>query len=55
MQRVLLTGGIDSFQEGDFTEAEAYASNAISQSALTGLQDGELQRVASTLKTLLIP
>ena len=42
------------FQEGDFPEAEAYASNAISLPLYPGLQDGELQRVADTLKTLLM-
>ena len=42
------------FQEGDFPEAEAYASNAISLPLYPGLQDDELQRVADMLKTLLM-
>ena len=43
------------FQEGDFPEAEAYASNAISLPLYPGLQEHEIQRVADTLKTLLMP
>ena len=42
------------FQEGDFPEAEAYAGNAISLPLYPGLQEEELQRVAKTLKTLLM-
>ena len=42
------------FQEGDFPEAEAYASNAISIPMYPGLQDEELQRLADTLTTLLM-
>lgn len=42
------------FQEGDFPEAEAYASNAISLPLYPGLQDADLQRVAGTLTTLLV-
>ena len=42
------------FQEGDFPEAEAYASNAISLPLYPGLQDEDLQRVAKTIKTLLM-
>ena len=41
------------FQEGDFPEAEAYASNAISLPLYPGLQETDLQRVADTLTTLL--
>ena len=41
------------FQEGDFPEAEAYATNAISLPLYPGLQDHDLQRVADTLVTLL--
>ena len=41
------------FQEGDFPEAEAYATNAISLPLYPGLQDHDLQRVADTLTTLL--
>jgi UDP-4-amino-4,6-dideoxy-N-acetyl-beta-L-altrosamine transaminase len=41
------------FQEGDFPEAEAYATNAISLPLYPGLQDHDLQRVADTLSTLL--
>ena len=41
------------FDEGDFPEAEAYATNAISLPLYPGLQDHNLQRVADTLTTLL--
>jgi dTDP-4-amino-4,6-dideoxygalactose transaminase len=41
------------FQQGDFPEAEAYATNAISLPLYPGLQDHDLQRVADTLTTLL--
>jgi len=41
------------YQEGDFPQAEAYASNAISLPLYPGLQDADLQRVAHTLITLL--
>lgn len=41
------------FQEGDFPEAEAYATSAISLPLYPGLQDHDLQRVADTLTTLL--
>jgi UDP-4-amino-4,6-dideoxy-N-acetyl-beta-L-altrosamine transaminase len=41
------------FQEGDFPEAEAYATNAISLPLYPDLQDHDLQRVADTLTTLL--
>ena len=41
------------FQEGDFPEAEAYATNAITLPLYPGLQDHDLQRVADTLTTLL--
>jgi len=41
------------FQEGDFPEAEAYATNAISLPLYPGLQDHDLQRVVDTLTTLL--
>ena len=43
------------FREGDFPEAEAYASNAISLPLHPGLQNDDLQRVADTLKSLLTP
>ena len=43
------------FQEGDFPEAEAYATNAISLPLYPGLQDHDLQRVVNTLTTLLRP
>jgi UDP-4-amino-4,6-dideoxy-N-acetyl-beta-L-altrosamine transaminase len=42
------------FQEGDFPEAEAYASNAISLPLYPGLQEADLQHVAGTLTTLLM-
>ena len=42
------------FQEGDFPEAEDYANNAISLPLYPGLQDEDLQRVADTLKTLVM-
>ena len=41
------------FREGDFPEAEAYASNAISLPLYAGLQDDDQQRVTRTLATLL--
>ena len=41
------------FQEGDFPEAEAYATNAISLPLYPGLQDHDLQRVADILTSLL--
>jgi len=41
------------FQEGDFPEAEAYASSAISLPLYPGLQEVDLQRVADALTTLL--
>jgi UDP-4-amino-4,6-dideoxy-N-acetyl-beta-L-altrosamine transaminase len=41
------------FQQGDFPEGEAYATNAISLPLYPGLQDHHLQRVADTLTTLL--
>ena len=41
------------FREGDFPEAEAYASNAISLPLYPGLQDGDQQRVVRTLASLL--
>jgi UDP-4-amino-4,6-dideoxy-N-acetyl-beta-L-altrosamine transaminase len=41
------------FSEGQFPEAEAYASSAISLPLYPGLQDVDLQRVADTLNTLL--
>jgi len=41
------------FQEGDFPEAEAYATNAISLPLYPGLQNADQQRVADTLITLL--
>ena len=41
------------FERGDFPEAEAYGSNAISLPLYPGLQDHDLQRVADTLTTLL--
>ena len=41
------------FREGDFPEAEAYASNAISLPLYPGLQDGDQQRVARRLASLL--
>jgi UDP-4-amino-4,6-dideoxy-N-acetyl-beta-L-altrosamine transaminase len=41
------------FREGDFPEAEAYASNAISLPLYPGLQVGDQQRVARTLALLL--
>ena len=41
------------FREGDFPEAEAYASNAISLPLYPGLQYGDQQRVARTLASLL--
>ena len=41
------------FHEGDFPEAEAYATSAISLPLYPGLQDHDLQRVADTLTTLL--
>ena len=41
------------FREGDFPEAEAYAGNAISLPLYPGLQDGDQQRVARRLASLL--
>lgn len=41
------------FREGDFPEAEAYASNAISLPLYPGLEDGDQQRVVRTLASLL--
>ena len=41
------------FRMGDFTEAEAYATNAISLPLYPGLQEAGQQRVAQTLSTLL--
>ena len=41
------------FREGDFPEAEAYASNAISLPLYPGLGDGDQQRVVRTLSSLL--
>jgi len=41
------------FAEGDFPEAEAYASNAISLPVYPGLHEAEQQRVANTLNTYL--
>lgn len=41
------------FQEGDFPQAEAYGTNAISLPLFPGLQDHDLHRVADTLATLL--
>ena len=41
------------FREGDFPEAEAYATNAISLLLYPGLQDGDQQRVVRTLASLL--
>lgn len=41
------------FREGDFPEAEAYATNAISLPLYPGLQDGDQQRVVRTLASLL--
>ena len=41
------------FQKGDFPEAEAYATNAISLPIYPGLEDHDLHRVADTLTTLL--
>jgi UDP-4-amino-4,6-dideoxy-N-acetyl-beta-L-altrosamine transaminase len=42
------------FQEGDFPEAEAYASNAISLPLYPGLEQADLQRVARVLSSLLL-
>ena len=41
------------FREGDFPQAEAYASNAISLPLYPGLQDGDQQRVVRTFASLL--
>ena len=41
------------FKEGDYPEAEAYATNAISLPLYPGLVDDDLKRVADTLYTLL--
>ena len=41
------------FREGDFIEAEAYASNAISLPIYPGLQEDEQQRVVRTIELLL--
>ena len=43
------------FMEGQFPEAEAYASSAISLPLYPGLQTADQHRVASTLSTLLSP
>ena len=43
------------FREGDFPEAEAYSSNAISLPLYPGLGQLDQQRVAETLATLLRP
>ena len=43
------------FAEGQFPEAEAYASSAISLPLYPGLQAADQQRVANTLSTLLSP
>ncbi len=43
------------FREGDFPEAEAYTSNAISLPLFPGLQESDQLRVADTLTTLLSP
>jgi len=40
------------FREGDFPEAEAYSSNAVSLPLYPGLQEKDLQRVANTIDTL---
>ena len=42
------------FKDGDFPEAEAYASNAISLPLYPGLQEDEQQRVVRTLASLLM-
>ena len=42
------------FREGDFPEAEAYATNAISLPLYPGLSDPEQQRVAAALASLLV-
>ena len=41
------------FCEGDFPEAEAYATNAISLPLYPGLKESDLQRIAQILTTLL--
>ncbi|MDA9740259.1 UDP-4-amino-4,6-dideoxy-N-acetyl-beta-L-altrosamine transaminase [Synechococcus sp. AH-736-M20] len=41
------------FHEGDFSEAEAYATNAISLPLYPSLQDHDIERVADILTTLL--
>ena len=41
------------FREGDFPQAEAYASNAISLPLYPGLLQSDQQRVAEALATLL--
>jgi len=41
------------YQEGDFPQAEAYSSNAISLPLYPGLQDTDLKRVADMLVALL--
>ena len=41
------------FRKGDFPEAEAYGTNAISLPLYPGLNDHDLQRVVDTLTTLL--
>ena len=41
------------FKEGDYPEAEAYATNAISLPLYPGLVDDDLKRVADTIYTLL--
>ena len=40
------------FQEGDFQEAEAYSTNAISLPLFFGLQGVDLQRIVNTLASL---
>ena len=44
-----------SFKEGDFPEAEAYASTAISLPLYPGLQETDQQRVVDALTALLLP
>ena len=41
------------YKQGDFPEAETYATNAISLPLYPGLRDDDLQRVVNTLKALL--
>ena len=42
------------FRDGDYPEAEAYATNAISIPLFPGLQDSDLERVVRTLNSLLM-